>query len=195
VVFGGGRSSQEQGPGLWVLALARTTPLRCSDSIFKQRTASSRGAKRRSNPEPRMRLWIASLPLAMTAERHQPASSRRISRPSFASTLSLLDEEGAGKAGWPHAPGALAQKKIARAREPQVQAVTTGLPCAMVLRLIRTLPGEPFRLPPSPARSLPASLELERQTSGRQDHTTSPSANVPLVNRPISRPPQSAPRS
>jgi hypothetical protein len=29
------------------------------------------------------------------------------------------------------APGAAAQKKFARARRPQVQAVTTGLPCAV----------------------------------------------------------------
>src|SRR6202008_1662719 len=64
------------------------------------------------------------------------------------------------------APGAPAQKWIARARKPQVQAVTTGLPCAMVLRLIRALLGEPSRLPPSLSRSFSASLELERQISG-----------------------------
>src|SRR6516164_10637332 len=55
--------------------------------------------------------------------------------PSSVSSLSLSIREGAGKAGWPHAPGAPAQKKFARAREPQVQAVTTGPPCAVVYGL------------------------------------------------------------
>ena len=57
-------------------------------------------------------------------------------------------------------PG-LPRKRIARrARKPQVQAGSTGLPCAMVLRLIGALPGEPFRLPPSPQakRSLRSGL-------------------------------------
>src|SRR5581483_1919523 len=53
--------------------------------------------------------------------------------------FALSKIEGAGKAGWPHAPGACAQKELREARRPQVQAVTTGLPRAMVLRLIRTL--------------------------------------------------------
>jgi hypothetical protein len=96
---------------LWVLAFARTTRW---TSNFKQRTSSLRGAMRRSNPEPRVRFWIASL--AMTRERHESTFSRRASHPSFASTLSLLSKEGAGKAGWPHAPGAAAQKRFARAR-------------------------------------------------------------------------------
>src|SRR5246127_3943334 len=78
----------------------------------------------------------------MTAETHESTFSRRIS-PELCIISSLSHEEGAGKAGWPHAPGACAQKDCARAREPQVQAVTTGLPRAMVLRLIRALPGEP----------------------------------------------------
>src|SRR5262249_32800529 len=48
-----------------------------------------------------------------------------------------------------------------------------GLPCAMVLRLIRDLPGDRAFLPPSLRGSLRASLA---PASGRQDHTTSPSA-------------------
>src|SRR6202008_201615 len=72
----------------------------------------------------------------------RPRSRDRI-RPSFSQRSAFESLEGAGKTGWPHAPGALTQKKFARARKPQVQAVTTGLPCAVVLRLIRALPGEP----------------------------------------------------
>ena len=51
--------------------------------------------------------------------------SRGALRPSYASASPSSRTEGAGKAGWPHAPGAPAQKKFARAREPQVQAVIT----------------------------------------------------------------------
>jgi hypothetical protein len=81
-------------------------------------------------------------------------------RPSFASTLSLSHEEGAGKAGWPHAPGACAQKDCAKARRPQAQAVTTGLPCAMVLRLIGALPGEPAFATVAYAKPLELSARL-----------------------------------
>jgi hypothetical protein len=41
--------------------------------------------------------------------------SRRSTRPSFASNFPSL-MEGAGKTGWPLAPGAPAQKEFARAR-------------------------------------------------------------------------------
>jgi hypothetical protein len=68
-------------------------------------------------------------------------------------------------------------KKIARrARDHRYRRKHSGLPCAVVLRLIRTLLGEPSRLPPSPPRSFSASLGLSAKTLGRQDHTTSPSA-------------------
>src|SRR5215471_7048168 len=66
--------------------------------------------------------------------------------------------------------GPRATKK--HAAEPQVQPDTSGLPCAMVLRLIRALPGDQALLPPSPIdRSIDFTPAL-----GRQDHTTSPSA-------------------
>jgi hypothetical protein len=78
------------------------------------------------------------------------------------------------------------QKK--HAAEPQVRAGTTGLPCAMVLRLIRTLPGDQAFLPPSSAdRSADLAPAL-----GRQDHTTSPSA-ISHSSRQISRPSHPAP--
>jgi hypothetical protein len=54
---------------------------------------------------------------------------------------------------------------------------SSGLPCAMVLRLIRALPGDRACLPPSSAdRSAHLAPALERQ-----NHTTSPSAQTPLV--------------
>ncbi len=90
--------------------------------------------------------------------------------PEFCTSMTLREvggrREDRGKTGWPLQPGILAQKEIARARKPQVQAGTSGLPCAVVLRLICALPGEPSRLPPSPPRSFSASLETWRQISG-----------------------------
>jgi hypothetical protein len=78
---------------------------------------------------------------------------------------------------------ALAQRKIARAREPQVQAVTTGLPCAVVYGLyVLSSVNHPVchrRRPRCEKHRKPT----WRRTSGRQDHTTSPSANMPHVDR------------
>jgi hypothetical protein len=67
--------------------------------------------------------------------------------------------------------GPRATKK--HAAEPQVQPKTSGLPCAMVLRLIRALPGDQALLSPS---STDRSIDLT-PAQGRQDHTTSPSAS------------------
>jgi hypothetical protein len=58
------------------------------------------------------------------------------------------NNEGAGKAGCPPHPWSACNKK--HAVEPQVQADPRRLPCAMVLRLIRALPGDHAWLPPSP---------------------------------------------
>ena len=77
--------------------------------------------------------------------------------------------QGRPGAGW-H-PWSACNKR-ARSR-PQVQPKTSGLPCAMVLRLIRALPGDQALLPPS---SIDRSTDLT-PALGRQDHTTSPSAS------------------
>jgi hypothetical protein len=53
----------------------------------------------------------------------------------------------------------------------------------MVYDLFRALPGDPAFLPPSLTRKIPANLT---PASGRQDHTTSPSALVPFVSSTIS---------
>ena len=58
--------------------------------------------------------------------------SRGAFHPSFASFITLIKDKGAGKTGWPLHPGPPRKEICASAREPQVQAVTTGLPCAMV---------------------------------------------------------------
>jgi hypothetical protein len=56
-------------------------------------------------------------------------------RRSFASLVSLRKQRRDREGRVAAAPGALAQKIVARARKPQVQAVTTGLPCAVVYGL------------------------------------------------------------
>ena len=68
---------------------------------------------------------------------------------------------------------------------------TSGIPHAMVLRIIGALPGDEFLLPPSPRRldgiSYPGWAECASArlgiNNGCQDHTTSPSATLPLVSR------------
>src|ERR1700760_2968543 len=61
----------------------------------------------------------------------------------------------------------------------QVRRIHSGLPCAMALRLIRALPGDPALLSPSSA-GLTANLT---PTLGRQDHTLSPYASMSNVLR------------
>ncbi len=63
---------------------------------------------------------------------------------------------------------------------PQVQPDQSGFPCAMVYGLLRALPGDRALLSPSPPRSL--LLKDLTPASGRQDHTTSPSASALFVN-------------
>ena len=81
---------------------------------------------------------------------------------------------------------ALAQKRIARARKPQVQAVITpAFPAQWFYGLyVLSSVNHPV-CHRHLSRSLSASLELSAGSVGRRDHTTSPSANLPDVNRHI----------
>ena len=63
------------------------------------------------------------------------------------------NQEGAGKAGCPPHPWSACSKK-ARGRTTCTGG-SSGLPCAMVLRLIGDLPGDHAWLPPSPAGRIP----------------------------------------
>ena len=84
-----------------------------------------------------------------------------------------LKTEGAGKTGcWLHPRPACNKKR--RRQSPQVQPERPGLPCAMVLRLIRDLPGVPGLLATAACRSPPAG---SIPASGDRDHTISPSAS------------------
>jgi hypothetical protein len=63
-----------------------------------------------------------------------------LTAPEVLSSTALIKTEGAGKAGCQPHPRSGCNKK--HPVEPQVSR-TSGLPCAMVLRLLRTLPGAP----------------------------------------------------
>ena len=82
-------------------------------------------------------------------------------------------KEGAGKAGCRPHPWSACNKN-ARGRTTGTGG-SSGLPCAMALRLIRDLPGDRAFLPPSPARRVSVCASLA-PASGRQDHTISPYA-------------------
>jgi hypothetical protein len=107
---------------------------------------------------------------------------RRASRPSFARKFIRAKQEGAGKAGCRPHPWSACRKK-ARGRTTGTGG-SSGLPCAMALRLIRDLPGDHAWLPPSSARRVSVFANLT-PASERQDHTTSPSAPPPLVSQTL----------
>jgi len=114
----------------------------------------------------------------MTAEGNVNLRSRGTTASSCWKRTALETEEGAGKAGCPPHPWSACNKK-ARGRTTGTGG-SSGLPCAMVLRLIRDLPGDHAWLPPSPVRRESVFTTLA-PASERQDHTTSPSAQTPLV--------------
>jgi hypothetical protein len=141
-------------------------PARPDDPVFQRRQRSSREAA--AYRMPRMKR-------GMTAEQDTSPHPRRATRPSFCRKFIRAKQEGAGKAGCQHAPMVRVQQKSTRQNHRCGRS--SGLPCAMVLRLIRDLPGDHAFLPPS---SVDRTTDLA-PASERQDHTISPSAQPPLV--------------
>ena len=88
--------------------------------------------------------------------------SRDIMRPSFAKFVRPKKIEGAGKTGCALHPRSHVQKAYKKTHMSiQVQRKQSGLPCAMVLRLISCSPRRDLaRLPPSPPKKR-ASQELD----------------------------------
>jgi hypothetical protein len=94
--------------------------------------------------------------------------------------LPSLSVEGAGKTGWPLHPRPPRKRNLRERDDHRYRRRHSGLPCAVVLRLIRTLPGEPaFATVASPIIG-PRSLA---PAWARQDHTTSPYAKAQLVSQ------------
>jgi hypothetical protein len=99
--------------------------------------------------------------------------SRGMKHPSFSNQTVPPRDRGRREDRAPAGThGPRATKK--HAAEPQVQPKSPGLPCAMVLRLIRDLPGETGLCC---HRRLAFISQGEAPESGRQDHTLSPSAS------------------
>jgi hypothetical protein len=82
-------------------------------------------------------------PLGRSTSKGRRSRSRGEFRPSFASSAPSSKYRGRREGRVAAAPGALAQKTIARARKPQVQAGSHRPSLRDGLRLIRVLPGEP----------------------------------------------------
>ncbi len=99
-----------------------------------------------------------------------------------------------GRPGARQTPAALARKKCARARRPQVAAesrrpsLRSGLTAYFVLSSVNQLVCHRHR------RDAWGILADLAPAWARQDHTTWPYANVPLVRRHNQRPPHSASR-
>ncbi len=93
-------------------------------------------------------------------------------RPSDPKKLTALQSKGAGKARRRLTPAARLRKKCRR-QVPQVQPRTPGLPCAMVLTLIRSLPGAPGLL---------ATIAARR--SGQRDLIPASGYQDPATSRP-----------
>ena len=93
----------------------------------------------------------------------------------------LSQERAQGKPGAHRTRGPRATKK--HAAEPQVQADHPAFPAQWFYGLYRALPGDRALLPPSFRGNNPQTLA---PASGRQDHTTSPSASSAFASRAIS---------
>ena len=108
--------------------------------------------------------------------------SRGAVRPRFAINFPPSPIRGRRECRAPDAPAAAcAEVVVESTRVGQVTPESPGIPRAMVLRLIRDLPGDRALLPPSPALLI-ANLT---PASGCQDHTTSPSASGAFVTSTI----------
>ena len=133
------------------------------------------------------RLWNTGSPLSrvMTVvgmSANMPSRSRGWMHPSFARNFPYPPVRGRRESRVRAAPAvSCANCTRKNAHEHTGPAEASDFPCAVVLRLIRTLPGDRAFLPPSPAR-LSASLT---PASGCQDHTISPSASSALVRSAV----------
>jgi hypothetical protein len=95
---------------------------------------------------------------------HIAAISRRDQRPSFANVLPSKQQGRREGRAPTDAHGPRATRK--HAAEPQLQPKSSGFPCAMVLRLIRDLPGDQALLSPSPARRVSVFASLAPASHG-----------------------------
>src|SRR5258708_37887997 len=106
--------------------------------------------------------------------------SRGAFRPRFALNSRPLQSEGAGNTGCTlHPRSRVQQCTKKRTRAYRFSGGNPAFPAQWFYGLYRALPGDRAFLPPSPLRSL--LLKNLTPASGRQDHTTLPSASPPFV--------------
>src|SRR3954470_16422912 len=124
-----------------------------------------------------------------------PSRPRGVFRPSFASSLHPLVQEGAGKAGCRLAPAVRCAKMVRKETAQQHTGVAnhSAFPARWLDGLCRALPGAEFSLAslasqksPTPRRltRMPHPQELGRSNDG-QDHTVLPYAR-PAISPPVS---------
>jgi hypothetical protein len=118
--------------------------------------------------------------------------SRGALRPSFARSLSPRKQRAQGMPGARCTRGLVCKMhKGKRTRAYRFSGGNPAFPARWFYGLFRALPGDRAFLPPSPPRSL--LLENLTPASGRQDHTTSPSASSAARLASPRRPPHPAP--
>jgi hypothetical protein len=109
--------------------------------------------------------------------------SRGAMRPRFAGNFLTLQSEGAGNTGCTLHPRSRVQQCTKQTHTSiQVQRRQSGIPCAMVLRLISRSPRRSGFLVTVAGGVLTANLT---PASRRQDHTTLPSASSAFVKGAI----------
>ena len=128
--------------------LALCPPYDCRSTA----SSSLRGAKRRSNPYLRAEVWIASRSLSSGAHSRDPLAPRNDEKTTTcvpaarrARVMQLIVPRKKRAQGMPgaDAPAALRASVKSTQASHHRYAETSGIPCAMVLRLIRALPGVP----------------------------------------------------
>ena len=105
------------------------------------------GAKRYPSMPVHVAMGIAALHPSYADYANAPPRSRGMFRPRFSKTTSPQNQEGAGNAGCLLHPRSRVQKCAQKAHTSiQVQSEQSGIPCAMVLRLIPRSPRRRIRL-------------------------------------------------
>jgi hypothetical protein len=146
--------------------------------------------------------WMAGTSPAMTSLRRFPihVSNSQESRHSHSRGTRVSEgciagvprkTEGAGNAGARPHPQPCVQMENARKQVTTGTPKRSGIPCAMVLRLLRDLPGVPGLIAPV-ARELLHALDPSVGGPGPHDLTVRPGALRPLAHR--ARPSHPAPR-
>ena len=104
-------------------------------------------------------------------------------RPSFALRFTLFEIRGRGEDRVTAAPGALAPEKLREGRVTTGTADITPAFPAQWFTAYSVLSPVNQHLPPSFSQRLWSFRDNLAPASARQDHTTSPSASVPLVSQ------------